>query len=102
MPLESPLAAMVVFSGLSPMRESGFWMWTSSAYMPAETVIVSPLLAAVTAAEIVVKQPDLPCGLTHSVAASAEVAIARVKVTAKMAEDLKRLTGSLFRKFRMP
>src|SRR5208282_1809824 len=71
MPLENPVASMIVLFGLRPMSDRLLSMITSSLYVPFATRIVSLAEAAATAAPIEEKQPDEPARFTHKVAASA-------------------------------
>src|SRR6516162_538680 len=66
---------MMVLFWFAPMSESGLATVTSSLYVPAATSIVSLGAAAATAAPIVAKQPFVPPGFTHNVAAAAVWAI---------------------------
>src|SRR5260370_7635716 len=63
---------MMVLLRLAPISDSDFPITMSpSMYFPDATWIVSPALAAATAAPLVAKQPPLPLGFTQSVAAAA-------------------------------
>src|SRR5580692_8502826 len=68
MPFPKPVASMMVVALPAPMSDSVLLMVTSSLYVPAATWIVSPDAAALTAAEMLVWQPEAPVGFTHSVA----------------------------------
>src|ERR1700747_1638531 len=81
---------MIVLALLAPIRDSDLPILMSpSAYVPGATWIVSPALAAATAAAIVLKQLPLP-GFTHSVAPAADCkfpAIATTPATIKSRND---------------
>ena len=75
MPLARPVASMMVLFWFAPMSESDLLTITSSLYVPATTLIVSLGAGAAMAAPIVAKQPFVPPGFTHNVAAAAVWAI---------------------------
>ena len=76
-PLLRPVASTMLCPAPAPTIDSGLGMTTSSWYVPAATSIVSLLAAAATAALMLAKQPPVPPGLTHLVAAIANPEVPR-------------------------